>query len=110
MTFDNTRMPKIAGYQTGSPSAPTLTVTNLSCYGENLLGWSFTNMADSYEVYRSDYNSFTSPVKVSTQMESSVSLFANNSQNTYYRIKACNDGDCSGYSNQVLGSYIAGCL
>lgn len=112
--FKNTTMLEIATYQTGNPSAPatapTLSVTNLSCYGQNKLEWSFVNLADSYEVYRSENSGFTYPVRVATTMDFDTLLYANYPQNAYYRVKACNDAGCSGYSNQVFGYYLAGCM
>lgn len=109
--FDDTTMPEISGYASdpaAPSSAPTLSVTNFDCYGQNGLDWGLITLANSYQVYRSNYSNFASPVRVYTGFDNY--LFANHTQDAYYRVKACNEGGCSGYSNQVFGDYRAGCF
>lgn len=109
--FENTTMPEISGYASdpaAPSSAPTLSITNFNCYGQNGLDWGLISLANSYQVYRSNYSNFASPVRVYTGFDNY--LFANHTQDAYYRVKACNEGGCSGYSNQVFGDYRAGCF
>lgn len=108
--FDNTTMPEISAYTSNPPAptiAPTFNVTNENCYGLNSLDWNQVNLANNYQVYRSKFSNFVSPWRV--YKGSNSSLYANYSSDAYYRVKACNESGCSGYSNQVHGLYIQGC-
>jgi hypothetical protein len=50
---------------------------------------------------------FNSPLRFYNCMNSQ--LFVDYKSIAFYRVKACNEGGCSGYSNQVTGVYINGC-
>lgn len=103
-------MPEVSEYSANPPipgSAPSLSVTNYNCFGENHLDWSEVNLANSYEVFRSENSGFNSPLRIYNGMNSQ--LFVDYKSIAFYRVKACNEGGCSGYSNQVTGVYINGC-
>lgn len=87
--------------------APILNVNNLACLGDNELDWNDVSLANSYDLYRDDDSAFNYPVKVYNGLISYT--IASHSTTAYYRVKACNGGGCSGYSNQVTGIYINGC-
>ncbi len=108
--FNNTTLADIAGFRPDPPApntAPVLTNLNHNCFGMNELSWNVVNLANSYQVYRDDQINFQNPVRVYNGMNQS--LFTNHGSTVYYRVKACNEGGCSGYSNVVTATYINGC-
>lgn len=111
--LETSGMPIVSGYNTDimPPSiAPNLNVQSEHCFGFNTASWNAISSADSYELYKSLSSSFTFPAKIFTGTSLVTTVNVPQGQTWYLRVKACNAGGCSGFSNQRAASAIASCL
>lgn len=93
------------------PSAPAVfSVSPAFCLGYAGLSWSDSTGATSYELEQSPYSNFmyTGTVYVGP---STYLYFDGGTGYNYYRVRACNSGGCSGYTNGDQGvNYYDPCL
>jgi hypothetical protein len=112
--LDVTGMPLVSGYRPDPmppASAPNLDAVSLWCFGQHKVDWNAVSGANRYELYRSNSSSFSSPVRVFEGTATSTFLNIGPFPSTQFlRVKACNAGGCSGYSNQRTVNYIDGCF
>jgi hypothetical protein len=93
----------------GTPAVPaSLNVYRGYCYGNNDVTWSPSCTGAVYELYGSTSSNFTTQFLEysGTGLTKHVTV----SQQTYYRVRACNGGSCSGYRvGDQSALYWSGC-
>ena len=99
----------------GSPNTPSIPgqfdIRNAVCYALNDATWNgSTGNVTSYEIWGSSSSNFTSPFKAKTLSSSARYTGLNVSSTTWFKIKACNGGNCSAFSSIESATYYNGCL
>lgn len=111
--LETTGMPVVSGYFSDPPapaSAPVLNVQTEHCLGLNTVTWSAVSGATSYELFKSLSYGFSFPTKIFTGSSLITTVNVPQGQTWYLRIKACNSGGCSAFSNQEFAGSIPSCL
>lgn len=114
--LESTGMPIVSGYTQNPPapsSAPTLSVIPGFCFGQSWVNWTSVTGASSYRLFRSFSPSFSAPSVIYDGSGNStlVNIPGPPEPGTWYmRVKACNAGGCSGWSNQQSASWVNGCF
>ena len=106
-------MPIVSGYFADPPaptSAPLLNVHTEHCFGLNTATWNSVSGASSYELFKSLSSSFSFPARIFTGSSLITTVNVPQGQIWYLRVKACNSGGCSAYSNQQAAGSIPSCL
>jgi Zn-dependent metalloprotease len=93
----------------GPPAS--VSATSLQCFGQNNLSWSAVSGATSYEIYRSNYPSFTSgSYYASTTNTNRMVVVSKYTSQIYFKVKACNEGGCSVLSSDYgRGTFTNSC-
>lgn len=110
----NIMMPNAAASQPDPPPPPSiapssLTATSHMCWGMTNVSWGASSGATMYKLFYSTYSTYN-PQFVAYDGTARNSFVNIGSNSTYYfRVKACNAGGCSGFSNQVSASWVNGC-
>lgn len=114
--LESTGMPVVSGYTQNPPppsSPPTLSVTPGFCFGESWVNWTSVSGASNYRLFRSFSSSFSAPSTIYDGSGNStmINIPGSPEPGTWYmRVKACNAGGCSGWSNQESASWVDGCF
>jgi hypothetical protein len=91
------------------PPVPTLTVTNLLCFGTNEVLWTAASGATSYELWGSGFLNFTPQSVWYSGTATRFTTRANMTSTTYFHVRACNASGCSAFSNTGIARYYPGC-
>ena len=81
----------------GAP--PTLSVPGSSTTGSYLVGWTASSGDVSvYELYEATNSSFTGQTLIHSGTASTIPVSGKTNGTYYYRVRACDNGQCSGYT------------
>jgi len=114
--LESTGMPIVSGYTQNPPppsSAPTLSVIPGFCFGQSWLNWTSVSGASNYRLFRSFSSGFSAPSTIYDGLGNStmINIPGPPEPGTWYmRVKACNAGGCSGWSNQTSANWVNGCF
>lgn len=106
-------MPIVSGYFSDPPAptiSPQLNVQSEHCLGLNTATWNAVSGASSYELFKSLSSSFSFPTRIFTGSSLITTVNVPQGQIWYLRVKACNSGGCSAFSNQQAAGSIPSCL
>jgi len=103
-----------SGYASGSnnvlvtipPGAPTsITVPNSTAGTSFTINWgaASSGTVTAYQLYESTSATFASQTQVYNSTGTSTSLTGRTSNTYYYRVRACNSNECSGYTASANG-------
>jgi len=114
--LQSTGMPVVSGY-TADPlppaNPPSLSVTPGFCFGSSSVGWTVVSGASNYRLSRSFSSGFSSPSVIydGSGTFTAIDIPGPPEPGTWYlRVKACNAGGCSGWSNQQSANWVNGCF
>lgn len=95
-----------------APSTPNnFNVTRVLCFGLNDATWDdAVGTVTSYEIWGSNSSSFNSSWMQATLSSSANYYLLDVSMTTYFKIRACNSGDCSNFSPVKRARYTNGCF
>ena len=114
--LETSGMPIVSGYFQDPPppaAAPVLDVIPGFCFGSSSVHWTAVSGASNYRLFRSFSSGFSSPTLIFDG--SGTSAYINipdppEPGTWYLRVKACNSGGCSGWSNQESAFWVNGCF
>jgi len=114
--LQSTGMPVVSGY-TADPlppsNPPSLSVVPGFCFGSSTVNWTSVSDASNYRLSRSFSPGFSSPSVIydGSGTFTAINIPGPPEPGTWYlRVKACNAGGCSGWSNQQSASWVNGCF
>ena len=114
--LETSGMPIVSGYFQDPPppaAAAVLDVIPGFCFGSSSVHWTAVSGASNYRLFRSFSSGFSSPTLIFDG--SGTSAYINipdppEPGTWHLRVKACNSGGCSGWSNQESASWVHGCF